>query len=187
MNEMNLILEDYCQNQMRKLKQICYPILIKIGGISEKDYDDFYSIALDALADSVMRYEKNKNCQFNTFLIGNIKRKFNTEVRDRNRNKRIPAKQIESMYGFITDTGYELSEVIPSDFDTYEEACGDDFNGTRIERYLNKLSSKQRKIVALLCEGYKPREIREILGIDNKEYQNHLAIIQAYENVRILM
>ena len=81
-------LEEYCDNEMRKLKQLCYPILIKIGGLSEKDYDDFYSIALDALADSVIRYNDSKNCQFRTFLIGNIKRKFITEIRDRNRNKR---------------------------------------------------------------------------------------------------
>ena len=85
-------LEEYCDNEMKKLKQLCYPILIKIGGLSEKDYDDFYSIALDALTDSVIRFNDSKNCQFKTFLIGNIKRKFITEIRDRNRYKRIPAK-----------------------------------------------------------------------------------------------
>ena len=55
-------LEEYCNDEMKKLKQICYPILIQIGGISEKDYDDFYSIALDALADSALRYDETKKC-----------------------------------------------------------------------------------------------------------------------------
>ena len=77
---MEMILEEYCANEMKKLKQICYPLLIKIGGISEKDYDDFYSIALDALADSALRYDETKKCQFYKFLIGNIRRKFNTEI-----------------------------------------------------------------------------------------------------------
>lgn len=181
------ILNDYCRDEMKKLKKLCYPMIIKIGGISEKDHDDFYSIALDALYDSVLRFEENKDCQFNTFLSGNIKRKFMTEIRDRNRGKRIPAKQIESFSVFITEDGYELGEIIPSDFDVHEEAFGNNFDGTKIERYLERLTHKQREIVSLLCKGYRAKEIREMLHMSYKDYQNNLAAIQAYENVRILM
>nr|DAH72743.1 MAG TPA: RNA polymerase sigma factor [Bacteriophage sp.] len=184
---MEMILEEYCANEMKKLKQICYPLLIKIGGISEKDYDDFYSIALDALADSALRYDETKKCQFNTFLIGNIRRKFNTEIRDRNRAKRIPAKKLESTSNLVTEDGVELGETIPSKFDTYETACEYLFEGTKIERYLDKLSYIQRKIVSLLSDGYKAKEIRELLHMDNKQYSNNLAAIQAYENIRELM
>lgn len=184
---MEMILEEYCANEMKKLKQICYPLLIKIGGISEKDYDDFYSIALDALADSVLRYDETKKCQFNTFLIGNIRRKFNTEIRDRNRAKRIPAKKLESTSNLVTEDGVELGETIPSKFDTYETACEYLFEGTKIERYLDKLSYTQRKIVSLLSDGYKAKEIRELLHMNSKQYSNNLAAIQAYENIRELM
>lgn len=184
---MEMILEEYCANEMKKLKQICYPLLIKIGGISEKDYDDFYSIALDALADSVLRYDETKKCQFSTFLIGNIRRKFNTEIRDRNRAKRIPAKKLESTSNLVTEDGVELGETIPSKFDTYEIACEYLFEGTKIERYLDKLSHAQRKIVSLLSDGYKAKEIRELLHMDSKQYSNNLAAIQAYENIRELM
>ena len=184
---MEMILEEYCANEMKKLKQICYPLLIKIGGISEKDYDDFYSIALDALADSALRYDETKKCQFNTFLIGNIRRKFNTEIRDRNRAKRIPAKKLESTSNFVTEDGVELGETIPSKFDTYETACEYLFEGTKIERYLDKLSYTQRKIVSLLSDGYKAKEIRELLHMNSKQYSNNLAAIQAYENIRELM
>ena len=134
---MEMILEEYCANEMKKLKQICYPLLIKIGGISEKDYDDFYSIALDALADSALRYDETKKCQFNTFLIGNIRRKFNTEIRDRNRAKRIPAKKLESTSNLVTEDGVELGETIPSKFDTYETACEYLF-----EEYVKNISEK---------------------------------------------
>lgn len=184
---MEMILEEYCANEMKKLKQICYPLLIKIGGISEKDYDDFYSIALDALADSVLRYDETKKCQFSTFLIGNIRRKFNTEIRDRNCAKRIPAKKLESTSNLVTEDGVELGETIPSKFDTYETACEYLFEGTKIERYLDKLSYTQRKIVSLLSDGYKAKEIRELLHMDSKQYSNNLAAIQAYENIRELM
>ena len=180
-------LDEYCENEMLKLKQLCFPIIIKIGGISEKDYDDFYSIALDALADSVLRFDETKDCQFKTFLVGNIKRKFNTEIRDRNRAKRIPSKKIESMSNLVTDSGLELEDTLPSNFDTFEVACGYLFKGTKIERYLHKLSNTQRRIVSLLSEGFKPNEIKEILHISNKEYSQNLSAIQAYENVRELM
>lgn len=181
-------LEEYCDNEMKKLKQLCYPILIKIGGLSEKDYDDFYSIALDALTDSVIRFNDSKNCQFKTFLIGNIKRKFITEIRDRNRYKRIPAKNIQSFDGYMSEDGIPLSEIIPSDFDIFEEVCAHNgWKENKIEKYLSKLSIIQRKIVSLLSEGYKAKEIRELLHMSEKEYSQNLAAIQAYENVRELM
>lgn len=181
-------LEEYCDNEMKKLKQLCYPILIKIGGLSEKDYDDFYSIALDALTDSVIRFNDSKNCQFKTFLIGNIKRKFITEIRDRNRYKRIPAKNIQSFDGYMSEDGIPLSEIIPSNFNIFEEVCAHNgWKENKIEKYLSKLSIIQRKIVSLLSEGYKAKEIRELLHMSEKEYSQNLAAIQAYENVRELM
>ena len=185
--EIQQILEWYCDNEMYRLKKICYPMLIKIGGISEKDYDDFYSIALSVLSDTALRFDSEKEIDFDSFLASNIKRKFKTEIRDRNREKRIPAKQIDSFSNLVTEDGLELSELIASDFDTYEEAFGDDFKGTKIERYLDKLSVIQRKIVSLLSEGYKSNEIKELLHMSSKDYAQNLEAIQAYENVRELM
>lgn len=185
--EMEIILKEYCDDEMKKLKQLCYPLLIKIGGISEKDYDDFYSIALDALADSVLRYKPEKDCQFKTFLTGNVRRKFNTEIRNRNRNKRVPSKQIDSINAVYSEDGSPLSEMIPSNFDIFEETFGNDFSCSKISKYINRLSNSQRKIVSLLCEGYKAREIRELLHMSNNEYTSNLAAIQSYENVKILM
>ena len=39
----------------------------------------------------------------------------------------------------------------------------------------------------MLSDGYKANEIKELLHMNNKEYSENLAAIQAYENVRILM
>lgn len=185
--EIQQILEWYCDNEMYRLKKMCYPMLIKIGGISDKDYDDFYSIALSVLSDTALRFDSEKEIDFDSFLASNIKRKFKTEIRDRNRAKRIPAKKLESTSNLVTEDGLELGETIPSKFDTYEVACEYLFEGTKIERYLDKLSHTQRKIVSLLSDGYKSKEIRELLHMDSKQYSNNLAAIQAYENVKILM
>ena len=186
MKDIEEILMSYCNNEMDKLKKMCDPMIIKIGGISNKDYDDFYSIALDVLADTAKRYNPAHQCGFDSFLASNIKRRFKTEIRDRNRKKCIPASQLQSIYSLISEDGVELSELIPSDFDTFEEAFGEDLSGTKIERYLQRLSIRQREIVSLLSQGYNADEIREYLHMSKNEYSNEIAIIQAYENVRIL-
>lgn len=180
------ILEKYCNNEMVKLKKMCNPMLNKIGGLYGMDIDDFYSIALGVLTDSVFRYDENNKCSFDCFLASNIKRKFKTEIRDRNRLKKIPQKNIESMNALIGEDGMEISEMIPSDFDTFEIAAQSMMGGTKIQRYLNQLSHMQRKIVALLSKGYKPMEIREYLHMSAKEYSNNIKAIQSYENTRIL-
>lgn len=180
------ILEKYCNNEMAKLKAMCNPMLNKIGGLYRMDMDDFYSIALGVLTDSVFRYDENNKCSFDCFLANNIKRKFKTEIRDRNRLKKIPQKNIESMNALIGEDGMEISEMIPSDFDTFEIAAQSMMGGTRIQRYLNQLSHTQRKIVALLSEGYKPMEIREYLHMSAKVYSNNIQAIQSYENTRVL-
>lgn len=186
--EIHEILNWYCENEMSRLKKMCYPMLVKIGGISDKDYDDFYSIALGVLSNTALRYDKTKEIDFDNFLASNIKRKFKTEIRDRNRAKCIPAKQIDSMSILVTEDGFELSELIPSNFNTFDEACEHSgWHENKIERYLNKLSNTQRKIVSLLSNGYKPNEIRELLHMSSKDYSQNLAAIQAYENVRELM
>lgn len=180
-------IEWYCSNEMSQLKKMCYPMIIKIGGISDKDYDDFYSIALEVLFDTTLRFNPEMEIDFDAFLASNIKRKFKTEIRNRNRSKRIPSKEIESINDFVTEDGLELGEVIPSKFDTYKIACEYILGGTKIERYLYKLSHTQRRIVMLLSDGYKANEIRELLHMSNKDYTQNLAAIQAYENVRELM
>ena len=186
-NKIQEKLKWYCDNEMSQLKKLCYPMMIKIGGISYKDYDDFYSIALAVLSDTALRYDSSNSCSFDVFLASNINRKFKTEIRNRNRAMRIPAKQLESMSTLMTEDGLELGDIIASDFDTYEKACEGILGGTKIERYLSKLSFLQRKIVSLLSEGYEESDIREILHIDKKQYSQNLAAIQAYENVRELM
>ena len=82
------IVHQYCDNNMQKLKQTCYPIIIKIGGISQKDYDDLYSLAQVVFLDSLLNYNE-KICQFHPFLVSSLKKRlYSTYIRDRNRKKR---------------------------------------------------------------------------------------------------
>jgi RNA polymerase sigma factor (sigma-70 family) len=185
--EITEVLEFYCNNNMKELRKICYPLIRKIGGITGADDDDFYSIALETLSDSVFRYDDSQKCQFKTFLYGNIKRKFDTEIRDRNRAKRIPAKRVDRLDGYITEDGMELSETVSSNFDMHTELFGEEINDDRLQRYLNCLSKTQRKVAELLSMGYKPKEIQQLLEMSSITYSDCLKAIKSYEYIKILM
>ena len=62
-------LEWYCDKEMYRLKKICYPMLIKIVCISDKDYDDFYSISLSVLSDTALRFDPEKEIPHNVLSV----------------------------------------------------------------------------------------------------------------------
>lgn len=125
------ILYRYCANKMQKLKQICYPKICKIGGISQMDHDDLYSIALDVLRYSVERYDDSQGCKFSTYLNGNIDRKFSTYVRDKLREKRSGVAQYDEDGNRVfnqnisldenAEDGTDLKDKIASDFNTEDQ------------------------------------------------------------------
>ena len=58
--EKQQILDEYAANDMAKLRKISYPIFIKFGGISEQDYDDFYSKANEELWKATENFDEMK-------------------------------------------------------------------------------------------------------------------------------
>lgn len=169
------ILNEYCGNEMSKLKQFCYPKICKIGGISQMDYDDLYSIALDVLRDSAERYDGSQDCKFSTFLSNNLQNKFDTYVRDRNRGKRKCPGKME-YFDAPTEDGVDLTEKIRSDFcieDNLSEEIGFSF-GDNVQQYLNSLSKTQRFIAEKIMMGYQHPEIREMLRFSENKYQKVL-------------
>lgn len=190
------ILEEYCSNEMQKLKQICYPKISKIGGISQMDYDDLYSIALYVLRDSVERYD-DETCKFSTFLSNNIQYKFDTYVRDRNRRKRSNTKvgadgQIVYLPNISidapTEDGVDLAEKVASSFnidDVVSKEMGFSY-GEKTEEYLASLSSEQTKIARLIMTGFTSEEIKRQLRLTDKEYSVQISAMRSYEKRRIL-
>ena len=91
----------------------------------------------------------------------------------------------------VNDDGEECSllDLIPSDFDTFEEASKGQEDGqynSKVQRYISGLSTRQVNILNLLIDGYEPNEIRRILEISPKEYSDDLQVMRCYENIRIL-
>lgn len=192
------ILNEYCANEMQKLKQICHPKICKIGGISQMDYDDLYSIALDVLRYSVEEYDDLQNCKFSSYLSGNIDRKFSTYVRDRLREKRSGEVQYDEegnrlFYQAVsldadTEDGMDLSEKVASDFNLDEEVSEQMClsYGENIQKYLDTLGVTQRKIAELIMEGQNSAGIKEKLKLSDREYSMYLSDMKAYEKKKIL-
>lgn len=185
------ILQPYCENNMRRLKNISRSIFMKFNEpLAESDYDDFYSIANMTLWKAYNSYDPDMGISFEGFLCSCLQKKFKTELTNRHRQKRILNQFATSLNAVIEDEdGKSLLELIPSDFDTFEEVTKAQENGQyqdKVQMYIARLSNRQVSILNLLMDGYKPVEIRKILEISAKEYSDDMQTMRSYENVKIL-
>lgn len=182
------ILDIYYADNAKKLHRVVDRILSKFGGLTYKDTDDFYSLANMVFADAIKRYDCEQS--FDGFLYSCLSNKIMSEITRRNREKR-KADTLSISLEATNDKGedYSLLDCIPSDFDTFEEASKRQENGqycNKVQQYISKLSNQQINILNLLIDGYKPFEVRRILEMSPKEYENNMQIMRCYENVRVL-
>ena len=182
------ILESYYADNARKLHRTVDKILCGFGGLSNKDLDDFYSLANEVFWDVMKRYDASQS--FDAFLYSCLANKIKTEMTRRNREKRRADRMCVSLDA-MNDNGEECSllDFIASDFDTFDEVvkaqeCGQ--YQDNVQMYISKLSNRQVNILNLLVDGYNPHEIREILEISTREYADDLSTMRSYEFVKIL-
>lgn len=183
------ILSAYYADNAKKLHKVVDRIVSKFGGLSNKDMDDFYSLANEVFADVIKKYDYEQS--FNGFLYSCLSNKIMTEITRRNREKRKADRMAVSLDAVNDNDGEcSLLDFIPSDFDTFEEAVKSQGNGgqyqDKIQQYISKLSNQQVDMLNLLMDGYKPHEIRLILEISPQEYAAELMFMRSYENVKIL-
>ena len=182
------ILDTYYADNAKKLHNVVDKILFKFGGLSNKDRDDFYSLANEVFVDVIKRYDRTKS--FDGFLYSCLSNKIMTEITKRNREKRKADRFSISQDGINeNDEECTLLEFLPSDFDTFEEATkrqGNEQYQDKVQRYISKLSNEQVNILNLLMDGYKVNEICRILEISEKRYADNMQAVRSYENVKIL-
>lgn len=176
---MENVLDIYYANNAKRLRAMVDKILLKFGGISDKDYHDFYSISNEVFIDVVRRY--NGKQTFDGFLYSCLSNKVKTEITARNRQKRmIDRNAISIDEPTFDDEKVTVADTIQSDFDIYsvltegrDDSCDD-----KVEKYLASLSRVQRQIVEMKMEDLSVSEIKEKLELSNKEYENHMKSIR---------
>ena len=120
---MEQILNTYYADNARKLRRTVDKILLKFGGISNKDMDDFYSLANEVFVDVLKRYDHEQS--FDGFLYACLSNKIKTEISRRNREKRKADRMSVSIDAPIGDEdGCTLGELIADGFDITYDATG---------------------------------------------------------------
>ena len=196
--EQLVIIDEYCCDGMKKLKKLCNPIIVKIGGISEKDYDDIYSLAQFVLYKSVKNYDKDNanGASFKTFLYNILSRRiYATYIRDKNRQCRSNTRiRKNGEVIFVPDVSLDAPtpdcvatmERISSSTTLEDEIFKPDIS-EKTKRYLYNLSSEQLEVAKLFMEGYQQEDIKEILHMTQIEFNNCMNGMRAYRNISILM
>ena len=203
----NQIANEYCGNNMRKLRKICDKIL-KARNIPKEHWESFYDRAVDIFLESINSYNDSKECKFNTYFYGNLRRRTGTWFRDNFRFKRYNLKRdfsgniIKDEKGNPTiipnvsihmkvdpEEDCILEEIISSNYNLEREIMNKLYPTTdRVELYKSKLSYSQQLVVDLMCAGYTESEILSELHISREEYKDKiLDTMKLYENVKVLL
>lgn len=191
------IIDEYCCDGMKKLKKLCNPIIMKIGGISEKDHDDIYSLAQFLLYKSVKNYDKDNanGASFKTFFYNILSRRiYATYIRDKNRqcrsNTRI-SKNGEVIFipdvslDAPTEETQDIKEKIASDYNV-EDASEFDFTvDENVENFMSSLSNIQRKILEMKIKEIPTDKIRSELGISAARYAKEMESIKLNEGLLV--
>lgn len=194
---MEKITYEYYKDGAKKLHKIVDSILKRFGGISQKDYDDFYSLANEWFYLTGKEYEKDKSTDFQCILYSCLKRKILTEITRRNRLKRqqilivdgnkvyVPTMSINVPIGDDEDS--TLEDIIPDNHNYENEILeGTHEYSEKALKYLSRLSNLQRDVLQLTIAGFKASEIMESLHITPEEYSDCNSAIHSYRNVSVL-
>lgn len=184
---MDKLLITYYSNNAKKLHKLVDKILMKFGGLSNKDLDDFYSLANEVFVDVMRRYDNSQS--FEGFLYSCLTNKIKTEMTRRNREKRRADRMSISIDTPIDDDENTTIGDMIADNVTVEKVVFDENEegySKRMLIYLSRLSSLQKEVLRLNIAGYLPGEIREELHISEKEYTDCYAAIHSYRNISVL-
>ncbi len=181
------ILDSYYADNAKKLHRTVDKILFKFGGLYGKDKDDFYSLANEVFVDVMKRYDGIQS--FDGFLYSCLSNKIMTEITRRNCEKRKADRMSVSLDAPVGDEdGCLLKDLIADSHDIESELFGEvNAMAYKLERYLERLSKRQKKVLELLSFCYKVEEIRGMLHMTQREYEDALGCIRSYENIKILL
>ena len=138
------IINDYCKNDMKKLKKVCYMVWGK-KGLPYMYHDDLYDDAMNVLLESVISFKSDKKTKFQTYLLGNVKRSYHDWFRDnRLRAKRSNLELDENGRIKKDENGNPIIKRIPKlmimSFETIEEGIDEN---EKVRTYNNESTNSE--------------------------------------------
>jgi len=158
---MDQILMTYYSNNAKKLHNTVDKILLKFGGLSNKDLDDFYSLANEVFVDVLSRYDGSQ--PFDGFLYFCLSNKIKTEI------------SIDEPIN-IDSEGNDLSlaDILGTDNDAIFKSVEDDENKKILKKCIENLEDRE-KIIMKLRYGFDGKD-----ELTQKEVADKLGISQSY-------
>ena len=179
---MEQIITTYYKDNAKKLRDTVDGILMRFGGLSDKDYDDFYSLANEVFTYVIKRYDTSQS--FHRYLCACLENKIKSEISKRNCYKRSVDRNALSLEQIRnTRDDFYLHDSYGSGLDMESEIAQHD---EHIKQYLSGLSRIQRRIVNLKMNFFSGEEIKKILELTDREYCNHCRELRSYEKICIL-
>lgn len=198
------ILNEYYENNAFKLRRMVDKIMSKkYGGITNKDMDEFYSVANDVFTDIIQksRYDESKG-DFAGFLYKSLelaiidefkrqnrdKRRFKIEVEIDGDKKKIPIKDVYIDAPLKEDGNVTVGDMLPSDFNLEEEVFkeSDEYQNENIEKYIRTLSETQKQILKMKMDNISVWEIKEKLRLTYSQYEEHCRELKSFAKISIL-
>ena len=115
------IIESYYSNEGKRLRKLVDSILVRFGGIYDKDKDDFYSIGNEVFVSAIRSYVDGKQ-SFDSYLRGCISNRVKTEITRRNAAKRSADIIPMSGTGKVNITSLIIG-VMPRSFSRSKRRC----------------------------------------------------------------
>lgn len=210
---MEQILNLYYKNNAKKLHSVVNKIFDKkYGGIKKRDMDEFYSVANDVFADIIKhdRYDSSKG-DFDGFLYKALslaivdefkkqnreKRKTKINLLDENGNKvldkdgkaiKISVPDVYLDAPIKEDSGMTHGDMVQSDFNLDNMLLQKGiYQDEKIDVYLKSLPKLTRQIIQMKMNDFPVSEIKNKLGITEKEYSNCMKAARMNENISLFM
>ena len=190
--EIKSLTEFYFKDQGKEIRKISDQILnVPLQGkwkslnLAQKDQDDFYSLAGILFLQILPEWDRKR--EFRGFFYDVLKKKFSSELRDRERIKRGGKVKTFSINAEIGEDGSTVEDLVASDF-SVERECQNSTNdprkmGKEIQSYWSGLSQKQKRLLMLQVDGFSASEIKEQMQLKEKEYQRLQNSLRSYEHV----
>lgn len=204
MNEyQHLLINEYCQDNLKELKKLCWNVWGK-KGIASCFHDDLYDDAMKVLSESVMTYDPKTNVPFRNYLMKNIRLSYREWVRNTfyrakrsnlllDKNGLIQKDENENpivipnvSFDAPAEDDLDLREKIASDFSIENEIFHDDMTSDEnVDIFFKSLSKLEQQILRLKMQDYSIKEILSRLNISDREYKNAMKSITKNENLSL--
>lgn len=195
------VTEQYYANNAKKLRKIVDNIIKPFGGLSQKDTDDFYSLANEVFLHAVTDFNGQGN--FEGFLYSRLTLKIRSLMTERNRQKRSDIEEItkedgtkEKIYHQTLSldapiknddgTTTTLSDLLESKFNI-GDAVGFSLEcGENVKKYIESLTDKQKEVALLMMDGVSKKDIQKRLCLSDKRFAKILSNMKVFEKTRHL-